>query len=46
MTEQEMVNYIRDWFPVGDPHFEDSTDYLAEGRYAIDFLEVITGGIR
>ena len=39
MTEQEMVAYIRDWFPIGDPHFEDSS-------YGVDFLEFITGGIR
>jgi hypothetical protein len=46
MTDKEIVDYIRDWFPVGDPHFEDLTDYLTECRYGIDFLEVITGGIR
>lgn len=28
MTEQEMVNYIRDWFPIGDPHFVNNSDCL------------------
>ncbi len=39
MTEQEMTDYIRDWFPVGDPHFvcEDYPD---------DFLSILTGGAR
>ena len=24
MTEQAIVNWVRDWFPIGDPHFSTS----------------------